>query len=512
MQPLFTTNPADIPELEGLYIMESSPQASVQGVNLNGTRMAFESVRGPVGRAVVITSPSRFLDVYGGRDYGQGGAIIGRGWLSLTNRKFGTLLCARACAADAVAASSTLEDAAGGSGAAVLRLDATSPGLWGNNVSWMVQAATDGDADHFNLLVKYLGKVITYQNLDISTGVDNPLAIVGDDDANWVVLTKLADGRPATSTPSVDGADADGWTKLGQTIPGFVSVAGSNGTISDTDFTAEGGPLEQLAAQRGYGCTFVAERSSAALKAKILILAAADTESVWLIGADTAVKTVANAVTDVADYRNPVGRVIYCFNHPYTLDSATATKIQRRPEGTLASILSQTDVNVHPGSEATKVFTQDISQITYAALQRGDYITLRKAGICALENDGGYAFVSGVTTSLVPGYEQITRRREADYILNSLAAAIKYEVKKASTVPRRKAIKGEISRFLGADAATQPEPHCVEKFSVDEEILNTPESLAAGQFWVQVKVRLISFMLEIVLAVEIGTGTVIAQS
>lgn len=508
MKPVYTSNDSEFTRLEGLYVKERNPPAQIAGVFLGVVGLIGVAVRGPA-TPVEIGSEARFLEVYGGRDYGSGGTLINQMWLSLLNKQFGTVVCCRAIASDAVAASFTFEDLYGGTtGTAIIRVDATSKGLWGNDVSILIQDASDGDADHFNLTAKYLGKTQTYKNLDTSaTGNDNLAETLGDDEGNWIVITKLADGRPANTIPSTNGADADGYVNLGETVSGFTSVAGTDGSIADSDFTVTDGPLDQICAYAGIGVVMVAERMSSTLKTALNTKAGAAYDRLFLIGPDSAATTKSSAISEVASYRSD--RLIYCFNHPYTLDPETATQVQVRPESWMASILSQTDVDIHPGDEDNKKYTAGISKLTWTTLTREDYIAFKAAGICALESDDGFGFVSGVTTSLTPGKEEITRRRMTDYLQISIANTLKYSVKKKNTESRRAANGGMVSAFL---KDLKRNERIVEDYEVDTEKLNTEAQRALGIEKMLIRVKLISHALYLVLETEIGTGVSVTEA
>src|SRR5690349_4520807 len=127
-------NSFEVTRLEGLYIQETTPPAAVQGIDLNDVGVTGLTVRGPVGRVVEITSPQRFLDVFGGRSQASGTTLVNNVWLSLLNKKFGAVYVARVAAAAAVTATLTLS--------AFLRVDASSPGVWGNDVTAQVTLAT----------------------------------------------------------------------------------------------------------------------------------------------------------------------------------------------------------------------------------------------------------------------------------------------------------------------------------------------------------------------------------
>ena len=262
--PLFTTNPAEFTRLEGLYVYETTPPGFIRGVSLGTAAVFGRCVRGPVDTPLEITSESRFLEVFGGRDYGAGGTLIGHIWRDLLNKPFGKLIVCRAADADATTTSFTHETAADGAGTAVLKIEASSPGAWSNGlVYWQVVDATDGNANHFNLMVKYLGKTTTYENLSIYSTDDNLLETLGDDEGNVVVLTKVAAGRPinsasVTETEFAAVRDSDGWVPLGL-ITGWTAVAGSDGTIAAADYTGTNRALDQVKAYRGVGIVWCAE-------------------------------------------------------------------------------------------------------------------------------------------------------------------------------------------------------------------------------------------------------------
>lgn len=507
--PFFTSNPAEFQRLEGLYIFEQNPPGFIRGVSLGAVGVFGPTVRGPVDTPVEITSEARFLEVFGGRDYGLGGAIVNKVWRALLNKPFGKLVVVRAAAAAAVKASFTLETAAGGAGTAVLRVDASSPGAWGNQVQFKVEAATDGVGTHFNLSVKLNGQVVTYENLDInSAGVDNTLSIVGDDLANWVTLTKLADGRPVNNAAGIDGADSLGFVNLGETVAAFTSVLGADGAIAGTDYTAAGRAIDQIKAYAGVGIVFSAEDTEAlvtAINTALVTAAAAATDRMFIVWTGDHTDTVSQAKT-YFDGLLGGDRIIKTFNSPYTLDTETATLIRVPPAEWMASILSQTDVDIHPGEEATKAFTAGISKLTYESLTREDYVTLRDAGICGLEKDEGFLFVSGVTADKTPGKTEITRRRSADFLQLSASGRLKHFVKKKNIASLRRVMGGELIAF---SQSLQNEGRVVEAFAVDQASVNTDAQRAQGVEYILWRVKLIGHMLHLILKTEIGTGVTI---
>ncbi len=472
---------------EGLYIRSERPPSSVEGVQVNTVGIAGRTVRGPVGRAVEITSGQRFLDVFGGRDHGGGGAIIGEIWKALLGLPFGKLVVCRAAAAAAATAEADFLATA----TPIINVAASSPGLWGADLEVSVEAATDGDANHFNLRVDYLGKSVVYPNLDVTAGQDNLAQVIGDDDANLVVVTKLADGRPDNVA---DQALDD--------------TAGADGTLADADFTAANGPIDILANRKDVGIVLVAGQSTAAVKTSLNGKAAASPKKLFLCCPDASSTTKAAAVTEVATLRTTNGRMIYCFNHYKALDPETATLIVKEPHAVMASILSQTDADVHPGADSTRDFTASVRGLSWDNLSELDYDDFRDAGICALEQHelGGFVFVSGVTTSLER--REITERRMRDYIMSGISGRASADVKEPNTQARRTARSGAIGAWLSSLARSGRYVDLINgepEFVYDTESLNTPESRATGLQKDLARVRLIAFGLFIVIHEEMGT-------
>lgn len=498
MDPFFTTNDSEIPLLEGLYIKERTPPAVIAGANLSATSICAETIRGPVGRAIECTSPARVLQVFGGRDRGAGGAIANKLWLAMLNKQFGKVLVTRVAAAAAAPATHNFSDVVP---TAIAKVDATSVGAWGGDVhaQCVVPSAT-GVAGQFDVIATYNGDTKKYIGFDFTGTNDNSLQIVGGDDANWIKVSKLAPGTPiAAASVALSG--------------------GADGTVADSDYTATNKGLEVAARAKdsqgvGAGCVLVAEKMSAAIKTKIQALAPAASDRLFLVCPDSDSVDDTTAATEVAGFTRS-DRIVYCYNHPYTQDPDTATEVLTHPTAWLAGVLSQIDVDIHPGEEDTKALNAGITRLTFESMDRGQYKALKAAGICALEKDGGFAFLSGVTTSMTSGKEEITRRRMTDFLQISGAKALKNQVKKKNTLQRRKAIHGLLDGFCGdlqtAERVIDTPVDGSPGYQIDGEILNNDRDRGRGIERVLWRVRLIGHILELVLETEIGTQVVIKE-
>lgn len=486
----FSSNPSDWSRLEGLYVNERLPPAFIQGADVSVVGFAGKTVRGPL-TPQVITSPARFLEVYGGRDYGGGGAIVNEVWKALLNKKFGTIVVRRVAAAAAAAATVTLDDTPGVGGTNIVTVDASSVGAWGNSLTVSIENATDGDGTHFNARVKLNGSQYLYQNLNFSGSNDNSLTVVGSDLGNVVTLTKLAAGRPHNQTDTA-------------------MSGGSDGSIANSDYTSG---VTDLASYQGVSVVLIPEAppTPATVNATIVTLAAAATDRIFLTWSGVYGNSAATEVTAVgAQITTRSDRIVWCYNAPNTQDPTTATNVQTAPHVWMASILSQTDVDVHPGDHDNDKLTAGIASVAFDSLSRDDLIALRNAGISTIERlPGSFTFRSGVTTNLTPGLTEITRRRSADFLQVSMASRLKFHVKKKNTVERRLIIRGEIEGFLGP---MKDQNRIVEDFEVNQDSVNTAAQRAQGIEHALIKVRLIGHILYLVLDTEIGEGVTVTSS
>lgn len=507
----FTTNPAEWTKLEGLYVSERKNPGVIKGVDLSTTGLAGKAVRGPK-TPQLMTNTARILEVYGGRsiDDAASSPLYGEMWRALANKPFGPVVMRRIYAADALAASFTFETAAGGAGTNVVRIDASSPGTWanGSRLKVKIEAPSDGVAGKWNLRVSYLGKETVYANLDTRTGTDNLLAVIGEDIGNTIVATKIGDGTPVTV--GMAGLDADGFIDIGETVGSFTSVAGSDGTLVSADYLAA---LADLTAYKGLSQVLIAEASVAhtALNGSIVTQAPTVSDRVFLTWSGIHGQAVATEITSkTTDITTVSDRIVWCFNSAKMLDPATGLKIDAAPHHWMAAILSQWDVDIHPGSEDTMETIAGILELRNETLSRADLISLRNAGICALEKvEDGFKFHSGVCTdNTAVKSSEITTRRSRDFLQLSASSRLKSYVKAKSTVTRRKLMVGELESF---SADLKDNERIIEEFEVKDNVTTTTEA-AAGLRKILWRVRLIGHLLFLVLETDIGTGVTIEKA
>lgn len=449
--PRFITSESQI-GAPGVYVQENAPAVPVRGQRNRLVALVGQCVRGPSGKAVSCPNYQRFLDVFGDRDRNtKGGTIMGHVWKALQGKRWGRIYVARVVADDAVAASFTLETAAGGGGTAVLRVDAANPGTWGNDVMIRVYAATNADANAFNLAVKLYGKVKVYENIKISAGFDNTNSVIGNDDATLITLTKLADGRPVNHAAGVDGADADGYVNLGETVAAFTSVAGTEGTIADTDYTAANGPMEIVDAIAGVNACAVVGNSSADIRDKAEELAGATSQRVWYICMDDEDDLYSDAITERASRSGD--RLSLWFNHVYITDPITREEVVEEPYVFVLSIISQTDPDVHPGEFDNAVLTRSARRVAFE-LANGVRDALNAGGVSFMLRDldgaGNDVILPGnaLTCDFAINNKDLDGRYMKDFILDALAKRLQGDLFKGNTPANRASRASAISSFL----------------------------------------------------------------
>ena len=497
LSPLFSNNASDWTALPGLYISERNTPGAFVGRLRNSVGVCGECVRGPVNTAVSITDAAYFKSVFGERDQGgpvsDGSATItGLVWQALLNKKFGEVVVIRTAAAAAVAASKTLTSTGPVTN---ITVTAKNVGVWGNNMTAAVEAASNGVSTSRDIVIAYLGASYRIKNVAVDGSNDNTTAALAEVWPNpyqqLVTLTKGTAG-----TPDIAAAAA--------------LTSGAAGSIADSDFTATNGPMETLAAYAGLRAVWIAERThSTTLQDKWETLAASAYDRLMLMGPSASSTTSTDAITNVASYRYK--RIWYGFNHPLTTDPTTGLNITVRPESFMASYIAQTDVDVHPISgKASEAALFGVKALTNTAISRASHILLKNAGITAIDFDqmGIAHFASGVTTSLTAGEEEVVQRRMRDQLQLDLADLCAPFVGEKNSTSNRSLILSQIGDYLANKKANES---IVSDYAAPAFISTTTEE-AAGLAKILVRVKTFSHWIYLVIDTAIGPNVSIEES
>lgn len=476
----WSDNPIEWQQLEGVYVNEVPEPAYVHDTDLSVIGMAGVTVRGPAGPRA-IGDFQRFVEVYGGRTIISGGPTFSQMWLALATLTWGTVVVNRVIASDAVTATKNLLDTA----TPVVRVDASSPGDWGNDLKVAVEAATDGDATHFNVRIDYKGKQVLYQNLDVSAGHDNLASVVGSDEGNLVVLTKLADSS------SVDVAALASLT------------TGDDGTVAQADYAAA---VTELASYAGVAAVLVPEAPTAiaTMNGTYQSLAAEVNDRIFLTWSGVFGQTPSEEIADwTAQITTPDDRVAWIYNELQVINPETQELEDLGPHLMVASILSQQAPWINPGADRTRKQTQRARSVKNKSISRGDGKLLRASGIAFFEKQRrGILLRDAIMTD----GSQINVRRQKDEIILSVADFLVPFVKDKNTLEVRGLMRGATGAYL---EEKKKQEIMVKDFKTGT--IATEKERGQGIEKLLLAVRLIPDILFLVLVSAIGTTVTVEE-
>ena len=187
-------------------------------------------------------------------------------------------------------------------------------------------------------------------------------------------------------------------------------------------------------------------------------------------------------------------------------------------DGWLAAVLSVLPPERNPAQAARPATTALAAILGFATdaptLDINDYIMLRAAGIVApkMDRTAGPCFQSGVTTSLATGEKNISRRRMADFLQDSIAARLIQFSKLPLTQGLKDSMESEVVAFLSSLLSeNDPSAQRISAFAVDSKSGNTDSTEAAGIHVIIMRVRTLATADVIVLQSEVGEGVQITQ-
>jgi hypothetical protein len=260
------------------------------------------------------------------------------------------------------------------------------------------------------------------------------------------------------------------------------------------------------------GVVLVPEKAPtpATVNGYLVALAPTVADRMFLTWSSDETNTDTDDVTDIGtQITTRSDRIVWCYNAPYTIDPVTGTETVTGPHVWMASILSQLEVDVHPGAADATPLLAGIKRLYNPNLTRSQLIGLQNAGISAIERlPGEFRFRMGVTTDLNPGKTEITRRRSADYLQLSAADRLRHYVKALNTPANRASMIGELVAFSNE---LRNKGRIVEDFAIDSASVNTDAQRAQNIEQVLWRVKLIGHMNSLVLQTEIGTDVTITE-
>ena len=208
----------------GVFAIDVPPPAQIQPTGTGYAAMAAQFPWGPDDETPYeVTSMGEAKQLFAP----AGSDRLSTGYLALLGKAFANLALARVMGTNATKSSATLDDGTDD----IVTVEAKYKGPMGDDISLEVKDATDGDADHWNLVATLTGDsgntVETFHNLNCSgTGAD-ALGSTQADIAQRVLIgaiTKLVAGRPDNGTYTMSGGSTGTNVAAAKNIPNGSSV------------------------------------------------------------------------------------------------------------------------------------------------------------------------------------------------------------------------------------------------------------------------------------------------
>lgn len=463
----------------GVYVEEiPSGVHTISGVSTSDTAFVDFFGKGPVDRAVRITSWTQFDRVFGGLDTrSEGSYAVFQYYL---NGGQVAWIC-RGLADTAKTASVTLQ----GSSPLhdVLVVSASSPGAWGNAVQVRVENVAGKGV--FNLLAREVSyspsgrqQVVASEGfLNLSMDKTSPRYVVDAVNASSVLIHVVEAASSAGAPPADTGLDASSapaYSPLGQ-APG---TAGSDGDVPPTGPTApvtawttgKGAPALQTAMSRltsiaPYTFNLLCIPAASALEpnGRNAVLAAAhklceDKNAFLIVDLPAEVATPDSVVTWLNDAANPnLGRTNAAVYFPRLLVPDPLNDNRSRnvgPSGTLAGVYARTDSTrgvwkAPAGVEASLQGSSVASVLD--DLSNGD---LNIVGVNVLRNFPIFGNLSWGARTLrgadqeASEWKYIPVRRMALYLKESLYQGLKWVVFEPNAEPLWAQIRLNVGAFM----------------------------------------------------------------
>jgi hypothetical protein len=484
---IFRSNdPTTWGEIDQIVIDERAPAPSIKGVATNIAGYVARFQRGP--ESLVEVGTTQELEEIFGKSSASGNE-------NLKNKRFGRMRIRRVVDSGAAQASIDLDDS---SSAVALTLKAKDKGVYGNNIAVKVEAGSI--ASTVKITVSDLNSDAVLPN-EVFDNV-NVTGMSQDALSSLFSASKLIVPVAVSPLPTGNLAVA---TQANMT-------GGADGSAVDSSYEAAIADFEQEKS-----CNFLfADKASATINGYLEAHAAA-TKDKMVIVAGSENDSVATAVSDVANYRDQDGRIIYAY--PWIETSIGGALKMQSPASWMASVMSQTSPHIDPAYVKNSQFLTGITKLK-RTISRASYIQLKDAGIAAFEYDPdiGHKIKSGVVTQIQDSSKiMILRRRMADYLTTSVGYYLKNFQNAVNNRDNRLACGAAIQQFvqLREQEGILPKDDEVQgglAKLVDVESLNTDASIAQGYFKILWKQRIYSSMRFIVLTAEIGESVVVTEA
>jgi len=493
------------PTLMGIYAIEREPPALVQSA---GTATALLLGQFPWGPTQVDQGtpfhPTNIGDL-ALTMAPPGMTRTGSGYLALLKKGWYDLRTVRVVGS--AAAKATVNLVTGGTTILVATLKYV--GAEGNAVTWTISAASDGDANHFNLAIAITGASGTttdlLYNVDASgTTFSDPttssLRLLGS-------LTRSNTGRPTDGTGTFSG--------------------GSDGTINSARYLGTPGAgdygLALAESDRDVRVCFAddpGDTDRAAVMAGLVAHSSLMGDRMALLHGDSGL-TLALVQTDVATAGYSSWQAAYVDGWVRIHDDIDGTLRLVPGDSFMASVMTRISPSTSPACKAAFI-REMLNGIVSLETPRGEAAgsnTLRGINTIIAEPNGGWSIEGGVTTIAPssPAKKRITRTRIGHYIATSIVSSLRDFAGAPNVTVIQDDVLIAVDRFMAnlkKNVKQDPMkmPHVVDYGFGDRAAANSAQSIAEGNFIVPLDVQTSSGMDKIFLSMKFGETVTVTAS
>lgn len=487
----------------GVYAIEQTPPAVIKATGFGTASLIEQQSWGP---SQTLTYATRFAELLN-MIAPPGMNRTNSGYLAVIRKGFPKLGFVRVLGSTAVIASAPINK----SGPTLLfTVNLKYPGTEGNNVVITTSAASDGDANHFNLTATVTGAsgstTDLIENINISgVGADvlptqaqlDQLKLIGS-------IVKATTGVPILGSTTCSG--------------------GTNGTIDSTTYVGTQGANDKgVAKLEGdktidhFFCGDPGNSLRSAVNSGFKAHADYMSDRVAYLNGNSG-QTASAAQSDVANYRSE--RVVYADPWVYIYDDVDGTK-RLVPGGSfMGSVASQTSPSTPIAWKGDEMIAL-LDGIVDLEADRGEATADNTdAGIATFirEDDGGFTIEADVVTIAPsnPAKEDLTRTRMGHYIARSITKSLR-PMTDAPNVPvnQQDALDATtvFMERLKANVSKDPNhtPHVLDYDITDPNAANPQADLDAGDYGIPLDAKLSTGMKRIFLLFNFGSNVVISQ-
>lgn len=460
--------------LEGAYGILRAPPTTIRPI---GTGIACLVEKQSWGPGQVVTTPSDVADML--LTFAPPGMDrTNVGYLAMQAKAFPQLRILRVTGSTSPTKAFVALTSAGP--VTVLTLTLNSYGSEGNSVTAVVSAATDGDSNHFDLVISVTGTsgttTDTLRNFNASASGTHSapdftkLRLLG-------AVTFGTNGRPDNGTYTF-ASGADG-------TPGAADYDGTIGTGDKGLAKTEGmGDINHI---------FFGDPGNS-IRATVNAAMLAHVESLksrmGYINGNSGL-TATQAQTDVANYRSIFLQYVDVW--PYINRDVDAAKTITAPAPFAASVASQLPPSAHISWRDPKVQAMLANIVDLEAERGANAYNNKLAGIVTLQRKrtGGFCFEGDVNTynATDPSVGGAYRTRVAIYLLESMLESVQSKIDGPNVEATQQPIIDAASKFLGdlvENSKIDPEnlPYLKDAGIDDVKAFNPDGSIRNGDFTV----------------------------